>query len=104
MGVFRVTEKAASDNPTSSRALTEWVAECARLTRPDRVEWCNGSEAERRRLTEEAVGSGVLIPLNHDKRPNCYLHRSNPNDVARTEDVTFVCTPMREGAGITNDW
>jgi phosphoenolpyruvate carboxykinase (GTP) len=99
-----VTEKAASDNPTSSRALTEWVAECARLTRPDRVEWCNGSEAERRRLTEEAVGSGVLIPLNHDKRPNCYLHRSNPNDVARTEDVTFVCTPTREGAGITNNW
>jgi phosphoenolpyruvate carboxykinase (GTP) len=102
--VFRVTDKSATENPISSRALAEWVAECARLTQPDRIEWCDGSERERRRLIEEAVVSGVLIPLNHEKRPNCYLHRSNPNDVARTEDVTFVCTPTPEDAGITNNW
>jgi phosphoenolpyruvate carboxykinase (GTP) len=99
-----VTDKPADDNPTQSRALIEWVAESARLTQPDRIVWCDGSEAERDRFTEEAVGSGVLIPLNAEKRPNCYLHRSNPNDVARTEDVTFVCTPTREGAGVTNNW
>jgi phosphoenolpyruvate carboxykinase (GTP) len=99
-----VTYKPTADNPTKSRALTDWVAESARLTQPDRIVWCDGSEAERERLTKEAVGAGVLIPLNHEKRPNCYLHRSNPNDVARTEDVTFVCTPTREDAGITNNW
>jgi phosphoenolpyruvate carboxykinase (GTP) len=99
-----VTDKPADDNPTKSRALIEWVAECARLTQPDRIVWCDGSEAERERFTKEAVDSGVLIPLNSKKRPNCYLHRSNPNDVARTEDVTFVCTPTREGAGVTNNW
>jgi phosphoenolpyruvate carboxykinase (GTP) len=99
-----VIDKPTADNPTKSRALTDWVAESARLTQPDRIVWCDGSEAERERLTKEAVGSGVLIPLNQEKRPNCYLHRSNPNDVARTEDVTFVCTPTREDAGITNNW
>ena len=99
-----MTDKSAAENPTASRALIEWVKECARLTKPERIEWCDGSEAERRRLTAEAVGSGVLLPLNQEKRPNCYLHRSNPKDVARTEDVTFVCTPTREGAGITNNW
>jgi phosphoenolpyruvate carboxykinase (GTP) len=102
--VFRVTDKSAAENPTASRALVEWVKECAGLTKPDRIEWCDGSASERRRLIEEAVGSGVLIALNQEKRPNCYLHRSNPNDVARTEDVTFVCTPTREGAGVTNNW
>jgi len=99
-----VTDKSAAENPTASRALVEWVKECAGLTKPDRIEWCDGSANERRRLIEEAVGSGVLIALNQEKRPNCYLHRSNPNDVARTEDVTFVCTPTREGAGVTNNW
>ncbi len=99
-----MTDKPTADNPTKSRALTDWVAESARLTQPDRIVWCDGSEAERERLTKEAVGSGVLLPLNQEKRPNCYLHRSNPNDVARTEDVTFVCTPTREDAGITNNW
>jgi phosphoenolpyruvate carboxykinase (GTP) len=99
-----VTDNPASNNPTQSRALNEWVTECARLTKPDRIVWCDGSEAERERFIKEAVSSGVLIPLSHEKRPNCYLHRSNPNDVARTEDVTFVCSPTRENAGITNNW
>ena len=89
---------------TKSRALAKWVAESAQLTQPDRIVWCDGSEAERQRLTEQAVREGVLIPLNHDKRPNCYLHRSNPNDVARTEHLTFVCTPTKDEAGPTNNW
>jgi phosphoenolpyruvate carboxykinase (GTP) len=99
-----VIDNPAADTKTKSRALAEWVAESARLTQPDRIVWCDGSEAERQRLVEEAVKAGVLIPLDQHKRPNCYLHRSNPNDVARTEEVTFVCTPTRDGAGVTNNW
>jgi phosphoenolpyruvate carboxykinase (GTP) len=100
-----VTEKTPTNNSmTRSRALVQWVEECAKLTRPDQIVWCDGSEAERDRLTKQAVAAGVLIPLNHEKRPNCYLHRSNPNDVARTEQLTFVCTPTKEEAGPTNNW
>ena len=92
------------NSPSKSHALTEWVKEVALLTRPDTVVWCDGSEAERDRLTKEAVAAGILIPLNQKKRPGCYLHRSNPNDVARTEQLTFVCTDTREAAGPTNNW
>lgn len=99
-----MTSYPAADAFTKSRALTDWVAECARLTRPERIVWCDGSEAERRRLTEEAMAAGVLIPLSPEKRPGCHLHRSNPNDVARTEDVTFICSPAKEAAGVTNNW
>ena len=92
-------------NPNvASPALVQWVADCARLTKPDEVVWCDGSPRERERLLSEAVKSGVLIPLNPRKRPGCYLHRSNPNDVARTEQVTFVCTPAADEAGVTNNW
>ncbi len=89
---------------TKSRALEKWVADCAALMQPDRIVWCDGSEAERDRFLAQAVKEGVLVPLNHEKRPNCYLHRSNPNDVARTEQLTFVCTPTKDEAGPTNNW
>src|ERR1700690_4151151 len=89
---------------TKSRALAEWVAESAKLMQPDHIVWCDGSEAERQRFTEQAVREGLLIPLNHEKRPNCYLHRSNPNDVARTEQLTFVCTREKDDVGPTNNW
>ena len=72
---------------TASNSVTAWVEEVARLTRPTRVFWCDGSEDERARLTERAVRERILIPLNDRKRPGCYLHRSNPNDVARVEDA-----------------
>ncbi len=89
---------------TSNRTLLDWVAEMARRCQPDQVVWCDGSEQEKRRLTEEAVSTGVLIPLNQKKRPGCYLHRSNPNDVARVEHLTFICTPTKDEAGPTNHW
>jgi phosphoenolpyruvate carboxykinase (GTP) len=94
----------ANSSPTSSRALRDWVKEVAELTKPDAIVWCDGSEAEKNRLTKQAVAAGILIELNQEKRPGCYLHRSNPNDVARTEQLTFVCTPNEIDAGPTNNW
>jgi phosphoenolpyruvate carboxykinase (GTP) len=93
-----------ADTPTRNPHLRAWVEEMARLTKPDRIYWCDGSEAERKRLTDEAVAQGVLIPLNPEKRPNSYLHRSNPNDVARTEHLTFVCSRTEAAAGPNNNW
>jgi phosphoenolpyruvate carboxykinase (GTP) len=87
-----------------SNSLPAWVDEVARLTTPDRVVWCDGSEDERRRLTEQAVRDRILIALSDVRRPGCYLHRSHPSDVARTEDATFICTPTCEQAGPTNNW
>jgi phosphoenolpyruvate carboxykinase (GTP) len=95
---------ADSTAPTKSDALARWVLDCAKLTKPDQIWWCDGSEAERQRLLKQAVASKVLIQLSNTKRPNSYLHRSNPNDVARTEQLTFICTPTREEAGPTNNW
>jgi phosphoenolpyruvate carboxykinase (GTP) len=90
--------------PTKNDHLIEWVDEMARLTKPDDVVWCDGSEEEKHRLTEEAVAKGILLPLDKEKRPGCYLHRSNPNDVARVEQLTFICTPTKDEAGSTNNW
>ena len=90
--------------PTGNQHLTKWIEEVKSLTKPDRVVWCDGSEEEKHRLTEEAVAAGILIPLNQLKWPGCYLHRSNPNDVARVEHLTFICTPTKDEAGPTNNW
>jgi phosphoenolpyruvate carboxykinase (GTP) len=89
---------------TSNPHLLEWVERMAKLTQPERIEWCDGSEEEKNRLTEESVAKGLLIPLNQQKLPGCYLHRSNPNDVARVEQLTFICTPTKDEAGPTNNW
>jgi phosphoenolpyruvate carboxykinase (GTP) len=81
-----------------------WVEQQAALCRPDNVFWCDGSEAEKEALIDRAVAEGVLIRLNQEKLPDCYLHRSNPNDVARSEQCTFICTRTRDEAGPTNNW
>ena len=90
----------ASTNPRS----LAFVEKYRELCEPDRVFWCDGSEAEKAHLTAEAVASGVLIELNQEKLPGCYYHRSNPNDVARVEQCTFICTPSKKEAGPTNNW
>jgi phosphoenolpyruvate carboxykinase (GTP) len=90
--------------PTKNPTLLAWVEQMAKLTEPDQIVWCDGSEDERRRLTEVAVAQGILEPLNPEKRPGSYLHRSNPNDVARVEHLTFICTPTKVEAGPTNHW
>ena len=81
-----------------------WVEEMANLCKPEKVYWCNGSEEEKGELLREAVRIGDLEALNQEKLPGCYLHRSAPNDVARTEHLTFICTKNKEGAGPTNHW
>jgi phosphoenolpyruvate carboxykinase (GTP) len=85
-------------------AIQKWVDEIQKLTTPDRVVWCDGSDAERAQLTKESVASGELIELNQQKLPGCYLHRSAPHDVARTEHLTFVCSKNRDDAGPNNNW
>ncbi len=84
--------------------VSEWVAEIAELTTPTNIFWCDGSEAENAYLLQEAARLDVVIKLNDQKVPRSYLHRSNPNDVARVEQFTFICTPTREEAGPTNNW
>jgi len=89
---------------SNNKTLLSWIEESAKLTKPDQIVWCDGSEDEHRRLTEIALAQGVLEPLNQDKLPGCYYSRSNPNDVARVEHLTFICTPTKEQAGPTNNW
>src|SRR5258705_1450627 len=84
--------------------VQKWVNEVAAMGQPDNVYWCDGSEAEREKLTQVAVQSGDLMPLNQKELPGCYLHRSALNDVARTENLTFVCTDEEAEAGPNNNW
>lgn len=85
-------------------SVEEWVDEVSRTTRPSNVVWCDGTEAENDRLIDLMVSDGTLLRLNQDRLPNCFLHRSNPQDVARTEHLTFICSEHAEDAGPTNNW
>ena len=85
-------------------ALNQWVLDVARLTRPEAIQWCDGSDSEYDALVAKMQDDGTLLPLNPDTHPNSWLHRSHPDDVARVEHLTFVCTPEQEDAGPNNHW
>ncbi len=90
--------------PTSHQGIASWVAEVAALTEPDRVHWCTGDDAEWEELTSALVASGTFTRLNAEKKPNSFLAQSDPTDVARVEDRTFICSVDEKDAGPTNNW
>jgi len=99
-----VTDLAGRPWQLANEQVRKFVDGAVKLCVPDQIYWCNGGEYERKRLLADAVQEGVLIALNPEKLPGCYLHRSNPNDVARTEQCTFICSTSEDSAGPTNNW
>ncbi len=91
-------------NLTNNKAVLSWIDEMTAITKPDKIVWITGEEDQISELREQAVREGILIKLNPDKLPGCYLHRTDPDDVARVEDRTFICCEKEEDAGPTNHW
>ena len=95
-------QQSSKENPGATRleALQAWVEEVAARTQPSAIHWCTGGDAEYRQLVVQMLEDGTLTALNHDEYPDCYLHSSDPSDVARVEHLTFVCTTDRADAVI----
>lgn len=89
---------------TTNKDLQAWVDQVAKLTTPDKVHWCDGSQGEFENLVQEMLAAGTFVELNEKTHPRCYLHRSNPTDVARTEHLTFICSRNQEDVGPNNNW
>lgn len=89
---------------TSNNYINKWIDEMAALTTPDKIVWIDGSEEQTDALKKQAVEEGTLYELNPELLPNCYLHRTAVNDVARVENRTFICTTKKEDAGNINNW
>ena len=92
------------NTPTNNMHILEWIEKMAEMCRPDSIIWVDGSENQAEALRKEACATGEMIKLNEEKLPNCYLHRTAVNDVARVEGRTFICTSKKEDAGNINNW
>ncbi len=89
---------------TNNKTVLKWLEEMKELLTPDEVVWIDGSQEQLDQLRQLSVDTGEMIKLNEEKLPGCYLHKTNPNDVARVEDRTFICSKLKENAGPTNNW
>ncbi len=96
--------KGIGDRLPQNQAVLDWVHEVELLTKPDNIFWCDGSEREHRALLDQALKQNVLISLNERKVPRSYLHRSNPNDIARVQQFTVICPATKEAAGPHNQF
>jgi phosphoenolpyruvate carboxykinase (GTP) len=90
--------------PTHNKKLAEWVRKMARMCEPDNIVWIDGSAEQKEAIEKEAISVSEIIPLNHEKLPGCFLHRTAADDVARTEHLTFICTKKKRDAGPNNNW